>query len=111
MPLSKVIKEAMLETVLAAGDPAQIQITSSEVNRPGLALAGYFDYFKSDRIQIIGMSESGFLEDLPEELRHTRLEELISRRPPAAARMTSAPARRSRSAQSSASHSSVPSAR
>ena len=37
--------------------------------------------------------------------------ETISRRPPAAARMTSAPARRSGSAQSSASHSSVPSAR
>ena len=92
VPLSKVIKEAMLETVLAAGDPAQIQITSSEVNRPGLALAGYFDYFKSDRIQIIGMSESGFLEDLPEELRHTRLEELISRRPPAIILTRSLPA-------------------
>ncbi len=83
VPLSKVIKEAMLETVLAAGDPEQILITSSEVNRPGLALAGYFDYFNSDRIQILGKSESGFLEDLPEELRQTRLEELVSRRPPA----------------------------
>ena len=83
VPLSKVIKEAMLETVLAAGDPEQIQITSSEVNRPGLALAGYFDYFNNDRLQILGKSESGFLEDLPEELRHARLEELVSRKPPA----------------------------
>ena len=83
MPLSNVIKEAMLETVFVSGDPSQIMITSSEVNRPGLALAGYYDYFNNDRLQIIGKSESGFIEDLPEELRRARLEELVSRRPPA----------------------------
>lgn len=92
VPLSKVIKEAMLETILATGDPDEILITSSEVNRPGLALAGYFDYFNSDRLQIIGKSESGFIEDLPEELRRIRLEELVSRRPPAIILTRSLPA-------------------
>lgn len=83
VPLAKVIKEAMLEIIHAPQDPETVMVTSSEVNRPGLALAGYFDYFSGDRIQIIGKSESGFIEDLPEEVRNARLEELVSHKPPA----------------------------
>ncbi|HNX38082.1 MAG TPA: HPr(Ser) kinase/phosphatase [Candidatus Cloacimonadota bacterium] len=48
------------------------KITSPNVNRPGLALAGYLEVFSSERIQVFGETEVRFLQSLPEE-------ELISR--------------------------------
>ena len=33
------------------------QITVSEINRPGLAIAGHMEQFRSERIQIIGQGE------------------------------------------------------
>lgn len=36
----------------------------SEVNRPGLSLAGYFEFFRPERIQIIGQGEYAYLQTL-----------------------------------------------
>lgn len=83
VPLSAIIKETMLETVFMPVSPEEIMVYSCDVNRPGLALSGYFDYFDNDRIQIMGKSEFGFLDDLDPETRARRIEELISHRPPA----------------------------
>lgn len=77
------MKETMLETVYMPAPPEEILIHCSDVNRPGLALSGYFDYFDNDRIQVLGKSEYGFLEDLDPDLRARRLDELASHRPPA----------------------------
>ena len=46
-------------------------------------MGGYYDYFDSDRVQVLGKSEHGFLEALAPSLRADRLEQLVSRRPPA----------------------------
>jgi HPr kinase/phosphorylase len=40
------------------------QVYSSDVNRPGLALAGYLDYFANDRVQILGNTETHYMEQL-----------------------------------------------
>lgn len=37
-------------------------LTQTEVNRPALQLAGYFDYFDSGRIQIIGHVENTYMQ-------------------------------------------------
>jgi len=39
-------------------------INSPELNRPALQLAGFYDYFDSDRMQIIGIVEYTFLEKM-----------------------------------------------
>lgn len=36
----------------------------SEVNRPGLSLAGYFEFFRPERIQILGQGEFAYLQTL-----------------------------------------------
>ncbi len=36
----------------------------SDVNRPGLALAGYLEYFANDRVQILGNTETHYMERL-----------------------------------------------
>ena len=82
VPLSAVIKETSLEVVYTPCNPEERLVCSSDVNRPGLALSGYFDFFDSDRLQIMGKNEHSFLENLPHDLRAAHLDELIATNPP-----------------------------
>ena len=61
----------------------EMDINVTDINRPGLALSGYLDYFDNDRIQILGKNEHGFLENLPHDLRASHLNELVGTNPPA----------------------------
>ena len=54
------------------------KIWEPSVNRPGLALSGFFTYFAYKRIQVIGNSEISFLLQLDAELVRQRLRELCS---------------------------------
>jgi len=81
--LSSIIEETALEIVYMPGKPEEVLLSCIDVNRPGLQLGGYFDYFDADRIQILGLSEMGYLDGLTEEVRNSRIEEFVSRRPPA----------------------------
>ena len=83
VPLSAIIKETSLEVVYTPCEPEQRMVSSADINRPGLALSGYLDYFDSDRIQIIGKNEYGFMENLPHDLRDSHLNELVGTNPPA----------------------------
>lgn len=52
-------------------------ITSKYVNRPGLALSGYFERFSYDRIQLLGETEVSYLQSLHSEQLYDRLKELM----------------------------------
>ena len=79
--LSKIISEFSLEVLNMPVAGEEIMISSSEVNRPGLHMAGYFEFFDAERIQIIGKSEESFLRRFTEEKAEQRLRELFSRKP------------------------------
>ncbi len=81
--LSKIISEFSLETIFLPENPEKIMISSTEVNRPGLQIAGYFEYFDKDRIQIIGKSENSFLSRFTDDKAEKRLREWFSRQPSA----------------------------
>lgn len=53
-------------------------ITAPEINRPALQLAGFFDYFSKDRIQVIGIVEYTYLSKLAPEFRDDILKKLFS---------------------------------
>ena len=55
----------------------KIEITKDDVNRPGLQLAGFFDYFDPNRIQIMGKVESSYVEGLSSEERRSRFDRLF----------------------------------
>ena len=41
-----------------------------DINRPGLALTGYLDFFAFDRVQVIGLTEINYMRQLdPEDLK------------------------------------------
>ena len=40
------------------------EIKVGDLNRPGLTLAGFYDFFAKDRIQIFGLGETAFMRQL-----------------------------------------------
>lgn len=54
------------------------KICEPSVNRPGLALSGFFTYFAYKRVQVIGNSEQSFLEGLDPKLRAARFSQLCT---------------------------------
>lgn len=59
-------------------------IPEPALNRPGLALAGFFRHFAYKRIQVLGLAEMAYLDSLGAEDRRRRLGEFFSQRIPCA---------------------------
>lgn len=57
-------------------------IRERSLNRPALALTGYFRYFATKRIQLFGAGEMAFLRDLDEEEEHRVMTEILKRNVP-----------------------------
>ncbi|MFV1994067.1 MAG: HPr(Ser) kinase/phosphatase [Verrucomicrobiales bacterium] len=58
------------------------RIIEPTINRPGLALAGYFTYFASKRLQVIGNAELSYLRNLSAEDQHRVFTSLCARHIP-----------------------------
>ena len=54
-------------------------ISEPAMNRPGLALAGFFSYFARKRVQVLGNSELSYLKKLPEAMRVDRFRRMCDR--------------------------------
>ena len=79
--LIKIVKEFNLEKIYAPENVDKIMITRSEINRPGLQLTGFFEYFTPERIQIFGRVESIYLSQLSYEERYKKLNDYLEKRP------------------------------
>jgi HPr kinase/phosphorylase len=53
-------------------------ITTSDISRPGIEMAGYFEYYPAERIQLLGKTELSFFSELPENERISRMERLCT---------------------------------
>ncbi len=71
--IREIIREFNLTEVTGNDRLDEIVITTSDVNRPGLQIAGYLDYFGSDRVQIIGTVETEYMGTLTSEQRYKGL--------------------------------------
>ena len=60
--LKKLVEKMQLENCTPELDIDHILITQPDVNRPALQLAGFFDYFDAERVQIIGNVEHAYME-------------------------------------------------
>lgn len=69
--------------LIAGHEGIHKQVQMSDISRPGLEMAGYFDYYPAERVQLIGRKEMSFLETLPAITRRKRLERLCSDDTPA----------------------------
>ncbi len=64
--------------VIFGGERKAIDITTSDLNRPGLQFTGYFEFFAYDRLQIIGKVEMNYLLDLDPVVRRERLQKYMA---------------------------------
>ena len=79
--LQKLIDEKGLKIEYTPDDPQKIMIGSTDVNRPGLALSGFFKHFDPKRIQVIGNAEAMFIKEMPEDVRRNRLTDFLKLNP------------------------------
>ena len=83
IPLSQIEKEFTLERITVPDNYESVLISTPEVWRPGLALAGFYDIFDKDRISIIGNAEHVFLSGLDAEDRRQKLVTFVEHLPAA----------------------------
>ena len=81
IPLSKIVEDFRLEVVVKPDNFEEIQISTPEVNRPGLALAGFYEVFETDRIQLIGYAETQYLHSLEPSTKRVMLQKLVDANP------------------------------
>ncbi len=75
--VKKFIEELNL-TPIYLGDQKTLNILSTDLNRPGLQLSGFFEYFSMDRVQLFGKGEIEYLKSLSPEICRARLEKYFS---------------------------------
>ena len=82
--LNRIIDVFALDTVVMSEIGAdQILVSTAELNRPGLQFGGYYEFFDSERLQIIGKTEQSFILNLPEAKIIQRVEKYFSKKPKA----------------------------
>lgn len=74
--IEKLIKDFNLEVLLKGEENVPINV--NDINRPGLQLAGFYNYFAPERIQVIGKAEWSFIEDMGQDIRKKRLNKFFS---------------------------------
>ncbi|MBQ4145023.1 MAG: HPr(Ser) kinase/phosphatase [Clostridia bacterium] len=75
--LDKVVQELKLDKLYYPD--REIMVETADLNRPGLQITGFFDYFDPKRIQVFGMVENTYLATLTSEERYACLENLFRR--------------------------------
>ena len=78
VPLSKMAEAMRLTYLTPEIDMSDIQITTPEINRPALQLAGYYEHFANERVQIIGYVEYTYIMQMSREERLNSYEKFIS---------------------------------
>ena len=81
--LAKLASEANLTVAYTPCELEKIKVTATEASRHVMLLAGYYENFDCHRLQIIGLTEMSYLEEISPSLRNTHLEKLFSFQPPA----------------------------
>lgn len=80
--IRKLVEQQQLKVLTCENDLDSVQITQSDINRPALQLAGFFDYFDHHRVQIIGQVEYTFMEKQGIEKSAEMMEQIMSYRVP-----------------------------
>jgi HPr kinase/phosphorylase len=69
--IKDIIEDLSLE-VINKGEKNN-EISVSDINRPGLQFAGFYNYYANERIQLVGKAEWSFLEAMQPAMRQKRL--------------------------------------
>lgn len=82
LTVEQVIKGLSLE-VLSGNKGIMRKVTKQSLSKPGIELAGMFDYYEHDRIQVLGSKEEAFFRSLSLNEKKERVRMLFQKEPPA----------------------------
>ena len=80
--IKELITELNLTNYTPEIDTESIIIKHPEINRPALQLAGFFDHFDSERVQVLGNVENAYIETIDEETKKKTYDKLLSYKVP-----------------------------
>ena len=83
VPLSQIAEALNLTNVYIAENDKEINISTVEINRPGLELTGYLEFFDNKRIQVLGNTEFSYLGRYGPEAQKMVIDSIFSFGPPA----------------------------
>ena len=81
--LSEIVERLELQSVYVAENYEDIKISTVEINRPGLELTGYFEFFDNKKIQVLGNTEFAYLNRFGSEAQRMVIDSIFSFGPPA----------------------------
>ena len=81
--LKKIIDELSLEQQYMPKNPEEVMISSTDIDRPGVELAGFLDYFDNKRILVFGQTEYSYIGRFDSERQTEIYESLFAFLPPA----------------------------
>lgn len=76
IPVQKIIEKFSLE--ILTGIEANKTITVSDIKRPGIELANFWNFFAPERVQLLGKTEISFLQELDEATLKARIKKFFS---------------------------------
>ncbi|MBQ8377916.1 MAG: HPr(Ser) kinase/phosphatase [Oscillospiraceae bacterium] len=82
LPLDEIVNEFKLEVLYTPCETKSILIKDNDVNRPGLQLMGFYEYFNAERIQVCGNMEFAYMASINEDVRRARLDALFATKIP-----------------------------
>ena len=80
--IQELIDKMKMKNVTPEIDVEKIVRTHPDVNRPALQLAGFFDHFDKDRVQIIGYVEQEYIRQMAPERRREMYDKLLAEKIP-----------------------------
>ena len=80
--IKELINELKLKDFTPGIDTESIIIKHPEINRPALQLAGFFDHFDSERVQVLGNVENAYIQTIDESTKKKTYVKLLSYKVP-----------------------------
>ncbi|SHH93653.1 Hpr(Ser) kinase/phosphatase [Sporobacter termitidis DSM 10068] len=81
--LKTLVEGQKLNILYPSTDYEKVLIKTGDVHRPGLQLAGFYDYFDPARVQLVGRMEVAFLMKFSSEERREKVDFYMSKKFPA----------------------------
>lgn len=79
IPLKEIEKEFSLEVIYGPEGYENVEITSTDINRPGLQLSGFYEFFDHTRAAVMGRVETMYLTTLSSDERRDRFDVLFAK--------------------------------
>lgn len=76
--ITELMRKMNLKSAVPEVDTDKVVLSHPDVNRPALQLAGFFDHFDHERVQIVGYVEQAYISTLPRERKIEVYEKLVT---------------------------------